>query len=119
MFTCIFQTSLIDSPNQELYGHPVPLTAYVLIALYKIETDVSGVSWWFKICFSYSTIFTVCIETDTWTNIVDPDSMDHVKQKSAFEHEPNTQIQIILRMPQVSLGPLLPIHTFYSMRVSQ
>ena len=28
----------------EMYGHPVPLTAYILIALYKIETDVSGVN---------------------------------------------------------------------------
>ncbi|XP_060595854.1 CD109 antigen-like [Ruditapes philippinarum] len=28
--------------DQMMYGHPVPLTAYVLIALYKIETDVSG-----------------------------------------------------------------------------
>lgn len=27
-----------------MFGHPIPLTAYVLIALYKIETDVSGVS---------------------------------------------------------------------------
>lgn len=35
-------SSLVDNPNQEMYGHPVPLTAYVLIALYKIETDVSG-----------------------------------------------------------------------------
>ncbi|KAL4235441.1 endopeptidase inhibitor [Mactra antiquata] len=31
-----------DNLNQKMYGHPVPLTAYVLIALYKIETDVSG-----------------------------------------------------------------------------
>ena len=28
----------------EMYGHPVPLTAYILIGLYKIETDVSGVN---------------------------------------------------------------------------
>ena len=39
-----FQSSLVDNPNMEMYGHPVPLTAYVLIALYKIETEVSGVS---------------------------------------------------------------------------
>jgi len=30
--------------TEYMFGHPIPLTAYVLIALYKIETDVSGVS---------------------------------------------------------------------------
>ena len=45
----IFQSSLKDSRTDALYGHPVPLTAYVLIALYKIETDVSGVSWFSEI----------------------------------------------------------------------
>lgn len=35
-------TSILNSPDEQLLGHPIPLTAYVLIALYKIETDVSG-----------------------------------------------------------------------------
>ncbi|KAL3859107.1 hypothetical protein ACJMK2_009340 [Sinanodonta woodiana] len=35
-------SSIQDSQNQKLYGHPIPLTAYVLIALYTIGNDLSG-----------------------------------------------------------------------------
>ena len=40
--------------------------------------------------------------------------MDRVKQKCAFEHVQNMQIQIILHMRKVLSGPLLSIHTFYN-----
>ena len=40
----------------------------------------------------------------------------HIKQKGPFKHVQNAQIQIILRMPQVSSGPLLSIHTFCSIQ---
>ena len=58
------------------------------------------------------------------TNNVDPDQtlrfamlryhMGRVKRESALEHQQNTQIQIILRMREVSSGPLLPICTLCS-----
>ena len=38
--------------------------------------------------------------------------LDHVKQKSAFEHAQNAQIQTILHMHKVSSGTLLSIHTY-------
>ena len=39
--------------------------------------------------------------------------MGCIKQKSAFKHEQNEQIQIILNMCKVSSGRLLSIHTFF------
>ena len=42
--------------------------------------------------------------------------MGHVKQKSAFEHVQNAQVQIILRMRKVSSGHLLSINTLYSIQ---
>ena len=42
--------------------------------------------------------------------------LGHIKQKGPFKHVQNAQIQIILRMPQVSSGPLLSIHTFCSIQ---
>ena len=40
--------------------------------------------------------------------------MGCIKQKSAFEHVQNVQIQIILHMHRVLSGPMLSIHTFRS-----
>ena len=34
--------------------------------------------------------------------------------KNAFEHVQNAQIQIILRMREVSSGPMLSIHTIHT-----
>ena len=41
------------------------------------------------------------------------DNLGSVKWKSAFEHAQNVQIQVILNIHKVSLGPLLSIDTFY------
>ena len=42
--------------------------------------------------------------------------MGRVKQKSAFEHAHNAQIQIILRMRKVFSETLHSIHTFCSIQ---
>ena len=39
-----------------------------------------------------------------------------VKRKSAFEHAQNAQIQIILRIREVSSKPLPTIHSFCSIQ---
>ena len=41
------------------------------------------------------------------------DNLGSVKWKSAFEPAQNVQIQVILKIHKVSLGPLLSIDTFY------